>query len=169
VQDDLEPAGVRAEPRDGVLLGGARVDDERLGELAGDLDLRAEGPLLVGARRVVAVVVQPGLADRAAAGMRRELAQVLGDGVVIPGGEVGVAADGGEHLVVGVGGGERAAAGLGVHADGEDARDTLVARRRDELRLRRRAAVEVGVGVDHCCLGKSGGSFSTSAPPGSAP
>ena len=70
VQHDLEPVRVLGQRGDRVVLGRARVDDERLPELARDLDVVAERALLVGARRVVAVVVEPGLADRQAAGVR---------------------------------------------------------------------------------------------------
>jgi hypothetical protein len=45
------------------------VDDQRLPGFPGKRDLCGERALLVGARRVVAVVVQTGLADRPAGGM----------------------------------------------------------------------------------------------------
>ena len=67
------PCARVASVRDRVVLGGARVDDERLAGVARELDLGEEGALLVGARRAVAVVVQAGLADRAAARVLREL------------------------------------------------------------------------------------------------
>ena len=76
VQDDLQALRLAGERRDRVVLGRARVDDERLAELARELDLRGERALLVGARRVVAVVVEPGLADREAARVARELGQL---------------------------------------------------------------------------------------------
>ena len=96
VQDHLEALRVAGERGDRVVLGRARVDDERLAELARELDVGGERALLVGARRVVAVVVEAGLADRAAARVARELAQLVGDRVVVAGGAVGVVADRGE-------------------------------------------------------------------------
>ena len=45
-------------------LGVAGVDHDRQLELDGDLDLGGEGAALIGGRRRVAVVVEPGLADR---------------------------------------------------------------------------------------------------------
>ncbi len=53
--------------------------DERLADLARDLDLRAECARLVLVRGVLAVVVEPGLADRDAAGVPGE---VLKPGVI---------------------------------------------------------------------------------------
>ena len=53
-----------------------------LPSLVRDRDLGGERALLVGAGRVVAVVVQAGLADRPAVRVPRELAQLVGDGVV---------------------------------------------------------------------------------------
>ena len=47
-----------------LALGVAGVDHDRQVELAGDLDLRREGAALVRRARGVAVVVEPGLADR---------------------------------------------------------------------------------------------------------
>ena len=63
VQDDPQAPRLLAQRGDRVLVGGAGVDDERLAGLAGELDLRRKGPLLVLARGVVAVEVEAGLAD----------------------------------------------------------------------------------------------------------
>ena len=77
MQDHLEALRVAGERGDRVVVGGAGVDDERLAELAREADVGGERALLVGARRVVAVVVQAGLADRGAARVARELAQLV--------------------------------------------------------------------------------------------
>ena len=96
------------------------MDHERLAELVRDLDVGAEGALLVGAGRVVAVVVEPGLADREAARVGGQLAQLGGDRVVVAGRVVGVVADRGVDLVVLLGRRQRGAARLLVDADRED-------------------------------------------------
>ena len=166
VHDHAHPVGARPQRGDRVLLRRARVDDQRLAGGAGEVDLGVEGALLIGARRVVAEVVQAGLADRAAARMLRELLEVGERRGVEALGVVGMAPDGREHLVERVGRGERLAVALLVHADREHARDAGVARGRDQLGVGRRARAEVGVAVDHAtgsCLGKSGAIFSTRA------
>ena len=165
----FEPGRVLDEHRDRVVLGRARVDHERLAELACELHVREERALLVGAGRVVAVVVEAGLADRADGRVLGELAQPVGDAVVVAGRLVRVAADGGEHLFVLVGGRERRLARAPVHPDREDAGEAGGARLGDELGLGRRPAVEVGVAVDHSGLGNSGASLLTACPPGCAP
>ena len=134
-----------------------------------NLDLGLEGPLLVVAGRVVAVVVEAGLADRAAVRVLRELAQLSRDGVVVAGRLVGMAADRGEDLGIRAGGVQRVAARLGVHPDREDAREAGLPGLGHELRLGGGPAVEVGVAVVHSGLGNSGGSFRTACPPGWAP
>ena len=63
-----------------------------------------------------------------------------------------------------LGRGERGAAALGVGADRQHPLDARLARRRDELLIGRGAGVEVGVGVDHALLGKSGASGVVRAP-----
>jgi hypothetical protein len=65
------------------------VDDERLAGRTGQLDLRLERALLVGARRVVAKVVQARLADGDAAGVLRERLQLRAIGLVEAGGRWG--------------------------------------------------------------------------------
>ena len=87
--------------------------------------------------------------DDAVTAELRELGQLRRRDVVEALGAVGVAADGGEDLLVAVGRGERRAAALGVHADREDAVDARFARGGDQLVLGRGAVIEVGVGVDH--------------------
>ena len=77
VQDHLEPLRLAGQRGDRVRLGRARVDDERLAELAREPDVGGERALLVGARRVVAVVVEAGLADRDAARVAGQRAQLV--------------------------------------------------------------------------------------------
>ena len=161
VQDHLEPGGVLGERGDRVVLGRAGVDHQRLAELARQLDLRAERALLVGARRVVAVVVEAGLADRQAARVGGELAQLVCDRVRVAGGVVGVVADRGVHLVVLLGGRERRAPRALVDADVRMRLTPSSRAAASSSSSGAGAAVEVGVRVDHCGLGNRGGSFST--------
>ena len=65
------------EPRARVVVGGARVDHDGLTELARERELRVEQPRLRVVRRVVAEVVEPGLADCDRLGMREQLAQLV--------------------------------------------------------------------------------------------
>ena len=71
------PRGVARQRGDRVVLRRARVDHERLAHLAGQRDLVRERALLIGPRRVVAEVVEAGLADRAHVRVPRVLAQPL--------------------------------------------------------------------------------------------
>jgi hypothetical protein len=71
VQDDPDACGTLAQQRERVLGGVASVDDERLVELLRQGDLELERPHLRFARRAVAVVVQPRLANRHTARMGR--------------------------------------------------------------------------------------------------
>jgi len=73
VQDDA--ALVRDEACGGVVVSGARVDDDRLAGLAREGELGVEQPPLVVGRRVVAEVVQPRLADRNCLRVGQQLAQ----------------------------------------------------------------------------------------------
>ena len=65
MQHDRHPLGAIAEDRERVVLGLARVDDDGEPDPPGEVDLCLERAPLVGARRVVAEVVEAGLADRA--------------------------------------------------------------------------------------------------------
>ena len=65
-----QAAGVLAQQREGVVLGGAGVDGHRQPEPAGQVELGLEGAALVVSRGVVAVVVEAGLADRAGVRVR---------------------------------------------------------------------------------------------------
>ena len=110
VQDHLEALGLLGEPLDRVVLGRAGVDDQRLAGLVRELDLRGERSLLVRAGRVVAEVVEAGLADRQAFRVLRELLELLRDRVRVAGRLVRVVADRRVDLVVGVRGVQRLAA-----------------------------------------------------------
>ena len=134
VQDHLDAVGALAQDGDRVVLGGARVDHERLARRARELDLRVEGALLVGARRAVAEEVQAGLADRGAAGVGGELLEL---GQARRRRSPSRGSGGGRSrrapAVEPLGGLERLAAGGAVDPDGEDPRDPRAAGRRDEL------------------------------------
>ena len=104
---------------------------------------------LVLARRVVALVVEARLADRARLRVLRQLAQLLEAGVVPALGLVRMAPDRDEDLLVLVGGGERVAARLARHADRQHALDAGLARARDDVRRRGVDVIEMEVGVDH--------------------
>ncbi len=127
------------------LLGGARVDHERLGRLARKRNLRGEGALLILAWRALAVEIEAGLADREAALVRGERAQFGQIGAVEALGRVGMAADRRIHLGKSLGGGERGTARSTVDADREDVRDAGRRRVRDELGVGRFAQLEVRV------------------------
>ena len=73
---DLRPWALVVSQVDRVVLGGAGVDDQRLLQLVRELDLRVEGAFLVRAGRVVAEVVEAGLADRQALRVLGELSQL---------------------------------------------------------------------------------------------
>ena len=105
-----------------VVLGGARVDHERLRRFARERDLCGERALLIGRGRAVAVVVEPGLADRDAPRVRGQRLQLGEVGVVEPGRAVRVAADRGVHLREVLGGLERRAARRAVGPDRDDPR-----------------------------------------------
>src|SRR5207302_3028492 len=74
VQDD---GAVEAfERRRGLRVGGARVHDNRLPQLGGDLELALEEPPLRVPRGVIAEEVEPGLADRDRALVAKEATQL---------------------------------------------------------------------------------------------
>ncbi len=80
-----------------------------------------------------------------------------------------MAADGGVHLGEALGLGQGDAARVAVHPDRHELLDSGRERVGHELGVVGLADLEVRVRVDHCCLGKSGSSFSIRAPPGQAP
>jgi hypothetical protein len=86
------------ELRERLELGRPRMDHQRLARLARERDLRGEGALLVGTRRPLAVEVQAALADRHAALVRGERAQLGQVRRVESMRGVGVAPDRGIHL-----------------------------------------------------------------------
>ena len=67
------PAALLAQNRERVVVGLARVDDDRAPELAGEPDLRAEHGVLHVAWRKVVVVVEADFADRPRRRRRVEL------------------------------------------------------------------------------------------------
>ena len=148
-----------------VGIGGPTVDDDRLAELLGEREVGLEELPLRVVRRVVAVVVQPGLAD----GDRIEISEPAELRRVGLAGLVGMDPENREHSLV-----QRAE----VHhlpprfrpgADLEDAVDSSLAGSGDQLHRRFRARVQVRVRVDHAAAagastrGKSGCAGSTSS------
>ena len=73
VQDNRHPRPL--EHPEGVVVGRARMDHERHRKLVGKLDLGLEHPRLDVMRGVVAVVVEPALADRHRPWVRKQRAQ----------------------------------------------------------------------------------------------
>ena len=115
------------------------------------------------ARRVVAVVVEPGLPDRdGALGCGEQLAQLVDGGRVGSPAWCGWIPSAAKTPVVSLGDGERLAAGVEPGADRDDPLDPGLARARHEHVCRLRARVEVRVRVDHAAAvgwstrGKSG-------------
>ena len=90
---DAHAVGFGGELGERLVVGRARVDHERLAGLARERDLRRERALLILARRAVAVEVETRLADRHAALVRGERAQLGEVGVVEALRRVRVAAD----------------------------------------------------------------------------
>ena len=92
-----------------------------------------------------------------------------------------MAADRREDLREGLGRGQRRAARRAVHPDRQHPAHAGALRVGDQVRIAPGAVIEMGVGVDHWmvdsmaraaiypCLGKSGSSAWTLAPPGAAP
>ena len=163
---DAHAVGFGGELGERLLLGRARVDHERLAGLARERDLRGERPLLVGARRALAVEVEARLADRHAALVRREPAQLGEVGVVEAPRGVRVAADRGVHLREVLGRRERRAARGAVDPDREDARARRPPRPRPRARrwAARRGRGGCGSrsrGGAYCSLGNSGSSGAT--------
>ena len=93
VHHDLHAVGFGGQLLERLAGGRARVDHQRLADLAGERDLGGEGPLLVAVGGVVAVEVQAGLADRQAAVVGRQRTQLGEVGVVEAAGRVRMAAD----------------------------------------------------------------------------
>ena len=77
-----------------VVVGVARVDDQRQLELARQRDLGAKDALGDVGRRVIVMIVETGLADADAFRMRGERADRRGVGLGLLGGVVGMGADG---------------------------------------------------------------------------
>ena len=169
MHDHLDALGAGGERVDGVVLRRARVDDERLAVVAGDLDLGEERALLVVARRAVAVVVEPGLADRATARVRASSAISSAARRRSPSATFGwrpTAANTSSKRSAAASAERRPSESIPMVRIRFDAR---LARGRHQLVLGRGAVVEVGVRVDHCGFGNRGASSPTAAPPGPSP
>ena len=148
---------VLAQQREGVVLRRTRVDHHGKLRASGQLELRLEGAALVVAGRVVAVVVEPGLADRPGARVRRGALDLLERGLVEAGALVRVASHDRDHLVVVLRRGQRVLDRRAVHPHRRQPRDARRTCPADELGNRWLARVQVAVGVDHrWCLRRPG-------------
>ncbi len=145
----LTPSASAASDRERVLVGVSCMDDEGRARGACEGDLCPERALLVVPGGVLAVVVEPRLADRDAARVRRQRLQLGQVGVVEAARLVGVTADRRIHLGERLGRRERGAARDAVGADGEQLHDARRHRALDELGVWLFAQVQVGVAVDH--------------------
>jgi hypothetical protein len=143
VHDDGDVARAVRENGERVVLRRARVDDDRLPELARQVDLCLERAPLVVMRRVVAVVVEAGLADRDHLRVRGRLPDRLDLPRLEAGRRVRVTTHDRVDLVVRVGKSERRADAIVIDADRRDAREAV------PLHVAFLAHVEVTVGVDH--------------------
>ncbi len=108
MQDD--GAGESCECVESRLVGRPGVDDDGLAELGRQRELGLEETQLRVVRRVVAVVVEPGLADGDGAVVGEELTELVEPLRVGFSRVVGVDAEGGVDTVLGVGELERGAA-----------------------------------------------------------
>jgi hypothetical protein len=147
VQDD--GARERLERGGGFRGGVARVHHDRLAELGGQFELAIEELALAVVRRVLAVEVEAGLADRDRAFVGEQVAQLVEPRGVGLRGLVGMDPERGEDAIVPGGDRERLAAGVEARTDRDDPVDAGLERLRDELVRRFCARVEVRVGVDH--------------------
>jgi len=127
-----------------------KEDHDRKSPIAGDIDLRLEGAPLLGPAGGLAVVVDPGLADRPhLLVLRREAGDLLGPRIVETGGLRRVTANGREDRLVALGCGNRQLVGVQIEADVEHPFHPRLPGRRDDLGLGPLAEKEVGVGIDH--------------------
>ena len=122
------------------------MDDERLAELGGEVGLRAEELRLALARRVVAEVVEPGLADGDGLRMREQLAERVEVGL-LPG-LVRMDPERRRDAFLALRDREGRAARVEARADRDDARDAR-GPRPVERTGRVLERVEVRVRVDH--------------------
>ena len=132
---------------DGVVVGGTGVDHDRLAELGRELELRVEQPSLGVSGRVVAEVVETGLADGDGPRMAQELTQLGDPSRLRSAGLVRVHAERGVDAVVPIGELERLVGAGNGRRDGDDTADARGGGPAEHLlRLLRR---EVRVRVDH--------------------
>ena len=158
MQDDRDPIGELIEQRESfgdrpidllAIIAIAEVDYQRQPELAGDSDLRLEGVPLLVTWGAIAVVVEPGLADRPYPWMGGEGLEVGRGGGVEAGGGVRVASDAREHFLVCLGGLHSLPVGGLVEAHGEDSAHARIARRSHQLVVGRLANRQVRVRIYH--------------------
>src|SRR4051794_12273757 len=155
VQDHRLVAGAGVERLEDLVgrgrlpLGVAGVDHDRQVELDRDLDLRGEGPSLLVRARVLAVEVEPGLADRPHPLVRTQLEDFRGGRLVEAARLVRVAPDRGEDRLVAPGARHRLGVRLAVHPHRQHPVHPRGDSRRDQFVLAAVAEEEMGVGVDH--------------------
>ena len=125
------------------------MDDERLSDPAGDLDVGPKGAMLIGARGAVAVVVEPRLPHRRHPRIGGELLDPRRGRVVEARRSVGMAPDTGVDLGVLLGGRDRLLAPRLVDSDAEHPPDADPARVGDQLGGGGLHKTEMAVGVDH--------------------
>ena len=133
------------------VIGFARVDDQRLSQLASDFDLSFEGQPLILNWCAFAVLVKARLTDGVAERVGGQLSQLGAVGAGETAGIIGVVADGRRYRAEFGGSYERVARTRGVGADGEHLRYTGLKSISYELGVGRLAKVEMGMTVDHRC------------------
>ena len=106
------------EDGDHVVVGVARVDDQRQAGPARRVDVTAEHRRLIGSGRAVIEIVEPGFADGDALGMGGKADEIVGGDVYLLGGLVRMRADGTEDGVVAVGDGGDVGKATDAGADG---------------------------------------------------
>ena len=152
----------------GLVVGLAGVHDDGQAEVGGECELALEDAALTVAGCVVAVEVEPGLADGHGSRVVQELRQLVQPTGLLAARLVRMDAERARHAVLASGNGERRTAGVDSGADRDDPAHAGRARPCEQHRRRFRARVEVRVRVDHAAAGastrgNSGGAASMSA------
>ena len=150
-----------------VVVGVARMDDERQVELAGKRDMAAKDPLSDVARRAVVVIVEARLADPDAFGMSGECAHGVEILRVLPGRLMRMRADGEEHVVVPLRDRDHARGLRHFRADGDHALDAGRARALDDRVevVGEVGKIEVAMAVDERHSAPASAQALTSPPP----
>ncbi len=115
----------------GVVVGLARMDDQRQSGLARRRDMRAEAALLRLARRIVVVVVEPGFAERDDLGVTRAENEIGGGQIELFVRIMRMRADRAKNVGKALGDRQHSVMTANARRDGHDAPDTDVARASD--------------------------------------